>query len=250
MHFGGTVIDYKGTPDGWVFEPMNVCVQPFFGADEQRNADWLKFGERIVNGPMPVNVTGVPRIWPEHLSGGNEDSNPNHALEIHPITKLDDNGTPRDFSTFVFAPEGLAGISEGTQSSILGTTAVKVKKSGNIVTITMTTQNLIGNFADIDVSVAPGTITALDGGHRMEGEALIEGGDTFPVRMVSVAGSEIDAKIEAARKKGDTKNIQLEVLALFSLSPVALLDAIKPGGRGKVTKPIQLILYGETDQGQ
>src|SRR5258707_9328086 len=48
MHFGGTVKGYKGTPDGWVFEPMNVCVQPFFGTAKQKNADWLNFGEGLV----------------------------------------------------------------------------------------------------------------------------------------------------------------------------------------------------------
>ena len=40
MHFGAHTPAFQGDPDGLVLEPMNVCVQPFPGQSEQRDADW------------------------------------------------------------------------------------------------------------------------------------------------------------------------------------------------------------------
>jgi len=115
MHFGGTVTDYAGTPDGWVFEPMNVCVEPFFGKSKQTNKDWTAYGDDVLNNQKGLSLTGVPRIWPEHLTGPVEDSNPNHALELHPLIRLErDADEARDFASFVHATEALAGISETT----------------------------------------------------------------------------------------------------------------------------------------
>src|ERR1035437_3179729 len=226
MHFGGTVDGYSGTPAGWVFEPMNVCIQPYFKQKKQKKADWIAFGERVV-AQGTVEITGVPRIWPEHLSGQEHDSNPNHTMEIHPITTLMDGNTKRDFTSFIFAPSGLAGISEETQQAILETTTVEAHQSGGSVNVTMETHGFIGNFADIDVSIDPSTIKLLGAGHIMEGEAEIEGGGSFPVHMVSVAGTAIDQRITKAMQA--KKDVHLEVLALFSLSPSALLEAAQAG---------------------
>jgi hypothetical protein len=228
-----------------VFEPMNICIQPFFGKDTQSNKDWIDFADSVTG--KTVKLTGVPRIWPEHLTGGQGDSNPNHALELHPLVKLQDGDQPeRDFTQFIFAPSGLPGISENTQTSIVGTTTVTARKTGDMVQIVFTTSGMIGNFASLDVVIAPSDIQQADGGHRMTGEVEFPGGDSFPVRMVSVAGTDIDQTI--AKIAAGSKKTTLEVLALFSLSPNALLDAVNSGGTGKVRTPIQLILYGETDK--
>jgi len=120
---------------------------------------------------------------------------------------------------------------------------VTAKKIGDVVQITMSTKGFIGNFATLDVNIEPQKISAVKGGHQVIGEVEIQGGEPFAVRMVSVAGTDIDAAI--AKIATGTKSKTLEVLALFSLSPGALLDATKAGG--KVRTPIQLILYGETD---
>jgi hypothetical protein len=242
MHFGGTIEGYSGVAAGWVFEPMNVCVQPFFGEDEQNNRDWVRFGDSIVQ-LHRVNIIGVPRIWTEHISGEETDSNPNHAVEIHPITRLNDGAQERNFVPFIFAPEGFGGISENTEESILDSTTVSARRSGALVRITMKTGGLIGNFADLDVTISATTVKAFTGGHRTDGEAEIEGGGSFPVSMVSVSGTDIDSRIVQVSSVGGEEHF--EVLALFSLSPVALLDAAQSGG--KVQHPIQLILYGETD---
>src|SRR5882672_2893238 len=101
LHFGAHSTNFQGDPDGFVLEPMNVCVQPFPGKTGQSNADWLAFANQITG--TVVIVSGVPRIWPEHLVGGNEASNPNHAVEIHPLTTVTTGGKTIDFAPNIFA---------------------------------------------------------------------------------------------------------------------------------------------------
>src|SRR5215813_5174819 len=107
MHFGGQSDSFQGIPPGLVLEPANLCVQPFFGKTKLVRKDWLTFGESLVG--ATVKVRGVPRIWPEHLIGKESDSNPHHAVEIHPLTVLKRGTLERDFSSFIFDPEEYEG---------------------------------------------------------------------------------------------------------------------------------------------
>ena len=110
------------------------------------------------------------------------------------------------------------------------------------------TSGRIGNFATLEVVVDPKTIEELEGGHHMLGEVDVGEDEPRPVRLLSVGGSELDKKISAM--KGKAKKRALEVLALFSLNPKAILEALDGTGSGMQAREpvIQLILYGETDQ--
>ena len=68
----------------------------------------------------------------------------------------------------------------------------------------------------------------------------------IPVSLLTVTGTEIDDRV-VKFKAGSRNTMRLDALVLFSLSPVALADAAKSSGsRVVVEKPIQLIMYGET----
>ncbi len=82
MHLGGHVATYQGDPDGWVLEPMNACQEPLPGTKTYTKAAWLHFGDLLKG--KTVDVTGIVRIWPEHLTSSGA-SNPAHALELHPL---------------------------------------------------------------------------------------------------------------------------------------------------------------------
>lgn len=248
MHFGARVTSYSGKPPGWVFEPMNICKEPFFGAKKYSKKAWLDFAEKIKG--LTTTVEGVPRIWPEHLTGEEEPSNPNHGVQLHPLTRLKEGNKFRDFRKFIYAPEGFAGISEGTQESLLTTSELTAARDGDLVEIRFKTSGRIGNFATLEVVVDPKTIEELEGGHRMLGEVDLGDEEPQPVRLLSIDGSDLDKKISAM--KGKAKKRPLEVLALFSLNPKAILEALDGTGSGtQAREPVlQLILYGVTDQDQ
>jgi hypothetical protein len=245
LHFGAHTPAFQGDPDGLVLEPMNVCVQPFTGKTEQRDSDWTTFAAGLKG--TSVIVTGVPRIWPEHLSGGGE-SNPDHAVELHPLTSLTSGGTMHDFAANIFAGEYKGGVGEGTALGILGRTTVTVAKNGNSANVAFRS-GTIGNFTTITIDIDRASITGDgSGSFRMNAEVALDDGTTVPVRTVTVAGSPINTTIAKIRS-GSRARVDLEALVLFSLSPETLLEAANKstGSAVSVERPIQLILFGTPD---
>ena len=237
MHLGAHTISFAGDPDGLVLEPMNACVQPLLPNTPQNNKDWTDFGDKITG--TSVTASGVPRIWPEHLIGGGA-SNPNHAVELHPLTELVSASGTFDFAPNIFAGGFQGGLSESTALKIVQQLAVTVTTNGKFADISFSA-GTIGNFTVLDLAIDPNSIRADAGGSfRMDGEV-----DSVPVRLVTAKGSLINDEIKKLQSGGGpTANIQ--ALVLFSLSPESLLAAANKsnGSPTPVERPIQLILYG------
>lgn len=246
LHFGAHTPNFRGDPDGLVLEPMNVCVQPFPGEQTFDKARWLKFADNIKG--SVVTVSGVPRIWPEHLSGGNEPSNPDHAVEIHPLTFVKAGGQTFDFSPNVFAGEYEGGVKEPTALNIAEKTSVAVSRAGDSAEISFKA-GTIGNFTVVDIVIDRDTIVSDGAGSfRMDGEVVIDDENSAPVHIVTIKGSPINDQIQKLKSKKN-KNVDMHALVLFSLSPVALLEAANEsnGNPVAVETPLQLILYGTAE---
>jgi hypothetical protein len=242
LHFGAHTSGFQGDPDGLVLEPMNVCVQPFPGKSEQNDNDWIAFATRLKG--TTVTASGVPRIWPEHLSGGG-DSNPDHAVEIHPLTTLVSGGTTFDFAPNIFAGEYKGGVAEESALAIVERTAVTVSRNGTSADIAFR-GGRIGNFTLLEIEIDRASITGDGAGSfRMNADVALDNGTVVPVRVVTIAGTPMNATIAKART-GSRARIDLEALVLFSLSPEALLEAANKstGAAVNVDRAIQLILYG------
>lgn len=243
LHFGAHSTGFQGDPDGLVLEPMNVCVAPFPGKAEQNNADWIAFSNQITG--TVVTVSGVPRIWPEHLSGGNEPSNPNHAVEIHPLTSVAAAGQTFDFAPNIFAGDYTGGVGEPTALKIAQKTSVSVTRVGDSAEISFQA-GTIGNFTVLDIVIDKKSIVSDGAGSfRMDGEVVIDNETSAPVHIVTAKGSPINDEIEKIKGRR-RRNVNMQALVLFSLSPKALLDAANEsqGTPVAVERPIQLILYG------
>ena len=245
MHLGAHAPGaFAGDPDGLVLEPMNACVQPFPGKTEQKNSDWTQFGDQITD--TSVTAAGVPRIWPEHLAGG-APSNPDHAVELHPLTVITAGGKTFDFSKNIFAGDYHGGVGEATALSIVKNTSVTVSLNGANADISFTS-GTIGNFTVLDVSIDATTISGDGAGSfRMDGEVAVDDSTTVPVSLVTVKGSPINDQMPKIKARG--KPVNMEALILFSLSPKALLDAANKstGDPVEVERPLQLIVYGTPD---
>jgi hypothetical protein len=246
MHFGGRSASFQGDPPGLVLEPMNLCVQPFFGKTKLVKKDWLTFGEALVG--TTVKVRGVPRIWPEHLIGKQSDSNPHHAVELHPLTMLKQGTVERDFSSFIFDPEEYeGGLKPESAIRILSKTTVSVANNAGMAQITFDSGQ-IGNFTFLHFTILKDSIEDVPGGHRMNGEIEGEAAGKIPVRLVSVEGSAVDTAI-AKLKTRTGQLFGMDALVLLSLSPEALHKAATASGGASVVvdHPFQLIVYGEED---
>lgn len=246
MHFGAHTSAFQGSPDGLVLEPMNVCVQPFPGKSEQDDKDWNTFGDQMVHNT--VTATGVPRIWPEHLDGGTE-SNPDHAVELHPLLEVTLKGTKFDFTPNVFEGEYEGGVGEETALAIVRRTTVAVTRNAGSVDISFR-GGRIGNFTRLEIAIERASIEGDgDGSFRMNGDVIVDDSTTVPVRIVTVKGTRMNDAV--ARMRSSRRNtLHVEALVLFSLSPEGLLAAANKSSAQravKVERPIQLIVYGTPD---
>ncbi|KAB2880914.1 hypothetical protein F9K33_02845 [bacterium] len=245
MHFGATCDDYNGDPRGLVLEPMNLCDMPYFNKEEQSNADWNQFAKQLKN--RKVSVEGVPRIWPEHLAGKESPSNPNHALEIHPVTKIITPQETFDFSEFIYIPgEYEGGVKEESARKIIKTLSVMVRKEGNEVEIEFESSR-IGNFTTLQLQLEKSLIKKEAGGHSLKGSVNFTG-ESVDVDCVTVEGSLVDKNLNKLFGKRRQK-IKREVLVLFSLNPSSLLEAANRSNGQQVTviNPLQLIIYGVSE---
>src|SRR5436309_1991757 len=176
---------------------MNVCVKPFFNKPKKSNSDWTGFGNTLVN--KKVSVQGVPRIWPEHLVGEESSSNPNHAVELHPLTQIKSGSKTFEFTKFIFAPEGFrGGLSETTAEKILKDLAVTVTRNGNEVEVEFAAGR-IGNFTVLDLRISRDKIESRQEGHRIDAEVVKHDGATVPVTLVTVKGSDIHTQLDRFR---------------------------------------------------
>jgi hypothetical protein len=245
MHFGAKSPAYNGDPPGLVLEPMNLCINPFPGKSTQSNKDWEDFGKSLKG--AKVRAEGVPRIWPEHLVGGG-DSNPNHAVELHPMTKLQRGNQVFDLSSYISAPDGFeGGVKPATAQKILTDSETSVTEKDGMVEIDFQAGQ-IGNFTTLQITVMSDSIVDVNGSHRMNGQVSMDRRQKVLVRLVTVAGSVINKTIAQLKgKKG--RKVTVDALVLFSLSPEALYKAAKEsrGQEVSVNDPIQLIVYGQPD---
>jgi hypothetical protein len=247
MHFGAKMPGFRGEPDGIVLEPMNLCVEPFPGKSSQANRDWEEFGRGLKG--ARVRAEGVPRIWPEHLIGGS-DSNPDHAVEIHPMTKLQRGNEVLTFSGFIFAPEGFdGGVGEATARKIVSETEVAVTENDGLVEINFH-GGRIGNFTTLEVTFNTNDVQDAPGGHRMRGQIVLDRANKVATHLLTVAGSEIDSTITKLKNSKRNRRISFDALVLFSLSPEALFKAAKEsnGKQVSVENPLQLIIFGQPDE--
>jgi hypothetical protein len=244
MHLGAKVVGYRGDPAGWVLEPMNLCVKGFGGKEGPTNKEWEHWGDSLAN--ARVRVEGVPRIWPEHLAGSSDASNPDHGVELHPLTRVQRGNSVLECGSFIFAPEQYeGGVSEPTARKILADSDVSVTEKDGMVDVDLQTGR-IGNFTMLTVSFSTDDIEEVEGSHRMDGLVVFGKNDKLPARLLTVAGSDVNAAIARLSAKKH-RRVTFDALVLFSLSPEALYKAAKQsnGKQMDVQRPIQLIVYGE-----
>jgi hypothetical protein len=252
MHLGAHATSFVGNPNGLVLEPMNACTMAFPGKSEQNDADWLAWGDSLVKlgqAGTTVVAMGVPRIWPEHLTGAGSDSNPNHAAELHPLTGVVASGVgTTDFSSFVSAGEYRGGVGQTTALAIVQNTSVSVTRTGQTAEIAFRS-GTIGNFTVLELLIDPASIKGDGAGSfRMDADVVVDSSTAVPVRVVSAKGSPINSKMRTLAS--GTQPIDMMALVLYSLSPQALLDAANSSRGNSVgsVRPIQLILYGEIEE--
>jgi hypothetical protein len=254
MHMGGTLTTAGLVdPDALVAEPPNLCKN-----DAPGGGSWVNVADtRFVN--KDCRVTGFPRIFTEHASGGQGASNPNHVFEIHPALKIDCDGSAAiDFTTFMGAPEGLTHILPKSADSCIGTRTLSVRFKNNQYEFLQKGGQGCGNFAILEVGhIHKEWIRATGGGHASIARVTADGDTRHTLKLYTLAGTKADEWITNVMA-GHTDTDRHIIHGVLTYDYFSILKAVtKPDGTflptaslaswKAVNFPLAFIVYGETE---
>ncbi len=109
MHVATKPVTRMTAPEKWIIEPPYLCEN---AAPQGKWEDF--FDANILNSAEPCLVEGFPRILDEHLHGEESPSNPHHAFELHPLTRITCGATVVDFVPFLGFSQGMSQIKDAS----------------------------------------------------------------------------------------------------------------------------------------
>jgi hypothetical protein len=157
-------------------------------------------------------VTGFPRIFTEHATGGGEHaSNPNHVVEIRSALKMDcDGSAPLDFTPFMGAAEGLRHTLPSSAESCISTRTLSGRFRGGQYQFKQAKGSGCGNFGIIEIChIHKESVRAKGGRHATIARITADGaathtnklytlleGTTADAWMASVLGGHTDLQVD------------------------------------------------------
>jgi hypothetical protein len=220
--------------------PLVAEIMNAAGGKEQNAVNLLNRS----SGSVPVDVTGVWRIWFEHPPSSGEQiqgdtvpipssSNPDHVFEIHPI--IDFDGQDILVSLAPIAKDGKAYKTAPAKEAFQSYDSLGARIASTKTGITITTRRAGFNYVSFFLEPIGEMITRSDGlfvlARVYDDENPDEPLTSSPIRMVFVNGS------DAAKTMKDNFGEKLKVLGIprVDLAQVAEIAATQPGEEGEDT---------------
>jgi hypothetical protein len=203
-------------------------------------------------------VTGFPRIFTEHATGGQGESNPNHVFEIHPTTKITCGGSTTDFTSFMGAPEGLKHIKAESAEKCLGTRTLSVRFKDGMYQFKQAAGAGCGNFVILEVAhIHKEWIRATGGGHAAIARVTGDGETRHTLKIYTLTGTKADEWLTRILA-GHADTNRHVVHGVLTYDYFAMLKAVTnangtflPASALKNWRPIDFplafIAYGETE---
>ncbi len=248
-----------GDPQPLVAEPPNVCsaLPPGSSATTTaaRNKQWLKLFDSFKG--KHCKITGFPRIFTEHATGGTESggSNPNHVFEIHPALNIACDGlTPVSFAPFLTAPEGLRHITPGAADTCLGERTLEVRFADTQYEFRQHGGGC-GNFAIVELAALnPKWIRTVTGGHTAIARVTADGTTRRSLKIYTFEGTQVDGFIASLIGQTTIPEPHILVHGVFTYDYFAMLKVVHPKGGDwqfpegwtPIPFPLALVVYGET----
>lgn len=256
-------------PRGLVVEPPNVCKErvPQIRQTGSRESAWTDYFDSIVD--HSCQVTGFPRIFTEHSTGGAEGdgggSNPNHVVEIHPATQLGCGADTIDFVPLIRIYSGMRKISEASARACLAERRLFVRQRGSGDQIryefreqgAKSSNGRCGNFAVVDVHLGKDYLRTLSNGgdHVALAQAWIGDNGPYPLKLYTFNGTAVDSAVAALISDPDElAQLDLEVHGVLTYDYVTIAQAVRDGASWlpadslaewkEVSGPLSLVVFG------
>ncbi|AHG93076.1 hypothetical protein J421_5541 (plasmid) [Gemmatirosa kalamazoonensis] len=255
-------------PAGIVVEPPNVCKRrvPQIAQTGPIAAAWIDYFNQHVTHKQ-CDVTGFPRIFSEHSSGGTTGgSNPDHVLELHPAIGLTCGAQHVDLLPLIHAFPGMRHISDASAVACLEERKLFVRQRGSTSAVryefleegAKTDAGRCGNFVIVDAHIGKEYLRALTNGGDHVALARVWVGESgpYPLKIYTYAGTPEDDRVAALMANDDDgASIELRLHGLFTYDYFTILQAVQdeqfawlPGSALKdyreISHPLALIVFG------
>ncbi len=255
LHVGAKLMDALVSDfPGVVLEPPNVCEDP--------QGHWRTTINELQG--QECTGTGFIRVWPEHLKTGSGCSNPNHFLEVHPMTRLVCGSTTHDFTAMVYAGAALGYRTPTTVHAMEGL-KLWVYRDGDTLDFDYCFGNpckrgQASNFARLKVNVLRNTIRP-EPGKTLPGFASAiarvaavnaQGSEESQyqlLKLYAIDGTDFYTTLLAERDETGTVP-KWDIIGIFTIDPFSILRTIEQSTFASktwtsVNYPVSLIVFGE-----
>jgi hypothetical protein len=273
LHAAGQPPQVVGDPKGLVVEPPNVCRRrvPQIAATGGIAAAWTKYFDTHVTGHT-CEVTGFPRIFTEHSSGGTGDntSNPDHVVEIHPAIAMSCDGDTIDLLPNLNYLAGMRSITPKSAVACLNERRLHVRMR------TLDGEDVYefaedgakgsggrcGNFVIVDAHIGKEYLRELSNGgdHTALARAWVGEAGPFPLKIYTYAGTPADDRLAALFANPDAAaTTEFRVHGLLTYDYFTIAQAVQRGKGDwlpadslrdwkEIDHPLGLVVFGVVTQ--
>jgi hypothetical protein len=250
MHLAGKPIDMNlGAPPSVVVEPPNLCK-----FDHDSGKTWPKvFDELVMN--RDCVVTGFPRIFTEHASGGDEGANPNHVFEIHPATRIKCGDNVVSFDTYLTYFPGMRAIKPASADNCVRTRTVSMRHRQGRFEFSEDGGANCGNFAIVEVGfVEPDWVQKIGGGHSAIARVSLNGSSRTTLKIYTLEGTKGDSWLAQVKASGQGDD-RVYLHGMFTYDYFAFVRTVRTREREwinptewtKVKFPLAFVVFGMPD---
>lgn len=263
-----------GTPHGIVVEPPNVCNRrvPQISQTGSIATAWRNyFDQNVVN--KPCTVVGFPRIFSEHATGGTggggSGSNPDHVIEVHPVTSMTCNGQTIDYTPLIRIFPGMRRITDASARACLENRKLFVRQRGSNDQIRYEfleegakgTNGRCGNFIAVDAHINKDYLrqTTNGGDHIALSQAWIGEDGPFPLKIYTFKGTPVDSLVAQLFNNPDEfAELAVRVHGVLTYDYFTIAQAIQdssfkwlPADQLKdfkeIRRPLSLVVFGTAE---
>ena len=260
-------------PSGIVVEPPNVCKLriPQMAQSGKIKDTWASYFDTKVK-DKTCEVTGFPRIYSEHSSGGSSTgSNPDHVVEVHPQIGMHCDGEDAaDFLPLLRVFPKMRRITDNSAEACLDKRQLFVRareKSGAVIYEFLEQGakgfgGSCGNFVVVEADISKEYLRELSNGgdHVALARAWVNGHGPWPLKIYTYKGTPEDAAIAALMADPDEgASIELQLHGLLTYDYFTIVQTLqkKEGGQfvwlpvseleeyKEIRNPLALVVFGK-----
>lgn len=262
-------------PSAIVIEPPNVCKRrvPQISQTGSIATAWRNYFDDVRDDTC--KVTGFPRIFSEHAAGGGTTgSNPDHVLELHPVTGLECNGTAINFVEILRYYPGMRAITPNSASACLDQRRLWVRQRGGTADDpryefkeagAKGSGGRCGNFIIVDAYISKEYLRRLaNDDHTALARVWIGDSGPFALKVYTYATTPVNERIAALMQEpDDDASIELKLHGMLTYDYFTIIRSLQRWSESaqdwewlprtdlqawqEVPNPLSLVVFGIVD---